>query len=76
MRITEINQRKLITESWNDPKLSLLESRVIIPFVEDIERYIVEAQLSPDQISQLFTSAEQGMQLKALLHLLTEKLMN
>ena len=61
MRITEINQRKLITESWNDPKLSLLESRVIIPFVEDIERYIVEAQLSPDQISQLFTSAEQGM---------------
>ena len=61
MRITEINQRKLITESWNDPKLSLLESRVIIPFVEDIERYIVEAQLSPDQISQLFTNAEQGM---------------
>ena len=61
MRITEINQRKLITESWNDPKLSLLESRVIIPFVEDIERYIVEAQLSPEQISQLFTSAEQGM---------------
>jgi hypothetical protein len=61
MRLTEINQRKLITESWNDPRLTLLETRVIIPFVEDIERFIVEAQLSPDQISQLFTSAEQGM---------------
>ena len=61
MRITEINQRKLITESWNDPRLTLLETRIIIPFVEDIERYIVEAQLSPDQISQLFTNAEQGM---------------
>jgi hypothetical protein len=61
MRITEVSQRKLITESWNDPKLSLLESRVIIPFVQDIERFIVEANLSPDQINQLFTNAEQGM---------------
>jgi hypothetical protein len=50
----------LITESWNDSRLTLLETKYIIPFVSDVERYIVEAQLTPDQISQLFTNVEQG----------------
>ena len=53
-------KRTLITESWNDPRLTLLETKTIIPFVSSIEKYITEAQLSPDQISQLFTNVEQG----------------
>ena len=53
-------KRTLITESWNDPRLTLLETKTIIPFVSSIEKYITEAQLTPDQISQLFTNVEQG----------------
>jgi hypothetical protein len=60
MRETQLKKRTLITEGWNDPRLSLLETKYIIPFVADVERYIVEAQLTPDQISQLFTNVEQG----------------
>ena len=62
MKLTDIDstQRNLITEGWNDTRLTLLETQHIIPFVSSIERYIVEAQLTPDQISQLFTSVEQG----------------
>jgi hypothetical protein len=60
MRHSQLIQRKLITEGWHDPRLSLLETKYIIPFVADVERYIVEAQLTPDQISQLFTNVEQG----------------
>lgn len=53
-------KRTLITESWNDPRLTLLETKTIIPFVSSIEKYITEAQLTPDQISQLFTNVEKG----------------
>jgi hypothetical protein len=53
-------QTKLITEDWNDPRFTILEQKRIIPFVKSIEAYIVEAKLTPDQISQLFTSVEQG----------------
>jgi hypothetical protein len=53
-------QTELITESWNDPRFTILEQKRIIPFVKSIEAYIVEAKLTPDQISQLFTSVEQG----------------
>ena len=60
MRLTQIQKRTLITEGWNDPRLTLLETKYIVPFVQDIERYIVEAQLTPDQINQLFTNVEQG----------------
>lgn len=60
MRLTQINQRTLITEGWNDPRLTLLETKYIVPFVQDVERYIVEAQLKPNQINQLFTDVEQG----------------
>ena len=62
MKLTDIDSthRNLITEGWNDTRLTLLETQHIIPFVSSIERYIVEAQLTPDQISQLFTSVEQG----------------
>ena len=60
MRLTEINHRTLITESWNDPRLTLLETKHIIPFVESIERYITEANLNPQQISQLFIDVEKG----------------
>lgn len=60
MKALEMKKRTLITEGWNDPRLSLLETKYIIPFVADVERYIVEAQLTPDQIKQLFTSVEQG----------------
>ena len=60
MRETQLKKRTLITEGWNDPRLSLLETKYIIPFVSSIERYITEAQLTPDQITQLFTNVEQG----------------
>jgi hypothetical protein len=60
MRLDQIQKRTLITESWNDPRLTLLETQHIIPFVSSIEKYITEAQLTPDQISQLFTNVEQG----------------
>jgi hypothetical protein len=60
MRLDQIQKRTLITEGWNDSRLTLLETQHIIPFVSDVERYIVEAQLTPDQISQLFTNVEQG----------------
>ena len=60
MRLNQIQKRTLITESWNDSRLTLLETQHIIPFVSSIEKYIVEAQLTPDQISQLFTNVEQG----------------
>ena len=62
MRLNEINlpQRTLITEGWNDPRLTLLETQHIIPFITSVERYIVEAKLNPQQISQLFTDVEAG----------------
>ena len=62
MKLNEINstRRTLITESWNDPRLTLLETKTIIPFIDSIEKYIVEAQLTPDQIGQLFTGVEKG----------------
>ena len=62
MRLNEIDltQRTLITEGWNDPRLTLLETQHIIPFITNVERYIVEAKLSPDQISQLFTDVEKN----------------
>jgi len=62
MRLNEIDltQRTLITEGWNDPRLTLLETQHIIPFITNVERYIVEANLNPQQISQLFTDVEAG----------------
>ena len=62
MKLNEINSihRTLITESWNDPQLTLLETKTIIPFVDSIEKFIVEAKLTPDQISQLFVNVEKG----------------
>ena len=60
MRLDQIQKRKLITEGWNDPRLTLLETQHIIPFVSNIEKYITEANLNPQQISQLFTDVEKG----------------
>ena len=62
MRLNEINlsRRTLITEGWNDPRLTLLETQHLIPFITSVERYIVEANLNPQQISQLFTDVEAG----------------
>jgi hypothetical protein len=62
MKLNEIDltQRTLITEGWNDPRLTLLETQHIIPFITNVERYIVEANLNPQQISQLFTDVEAG----------------
>ena len=53
-------KRTLITEGWNNPRLTLLETKTIIPFVDSIEKYITEAQLTPDQIGQLFTNVEKS----------------
>ena len=44
----------------NDPQLTLLEQRVIQPWVASIEQYVFEAELTKDQINQLFTNIEQG----------------
>jgi len=60
MKASEMKKLTLITEGWNDSRLTLLESQHIIPFVKSIENYVTEAQLTPDQIKQLFTSVEQG----------------
>jgi hypothetical protein len=60
MLILEIEQknRKLITEQWNDPRWMLIEQKHIVPFVTSLEKYITEAELTPDQIKSLFTSVE------------------
>jgi hypothetical protein len=60
MLIMEIGQsrRKLITEQWNDHRWMLIEQKHIAPFVASLEKYITEAQLTPDQIKSLFTSVE------------------
>lgn len=55
-----MNTRVLLSESWNDPRLSLLEKKYINPFVANLERFVVEAKLSPEQISKLFTDVEAG----------------
>jgi len=59
MRLSQI-QKRYITEGWNDPDMLLLEQKVIDPFVSNVERIVLEAMLSPDQIKQVFTSVEQG----------------
>ena len=59
MRIEQL-QKKYITEGWNDPEMLLLEQKVIDPFVSNVERIVLEANLTADQINQLFTSIEQG----------------
>jgi hypothetical protein len=55
-----ITEQRLITEGWNDPKMMLLEQQVIRPWVRDIERYIVEANLTADQIKQIFAATEKA----------------
>jgi len=62
MLILEIKQknRRLITEQWNDPRWLLIERKHIVPFVTSIEQYITEAELTPDQIKNLFTDTEAG----------------
>ena len=59
MRLEQI-QKRYITEGWNDPDMLLLEQKAIVPFVSNVERIVLEAELTPDQIKQLFTSVEQG----------------
>jgi hypothetical protein len=60
MLILEIEQknRSLITEQWNDPRWMLIEQKHIVPFVNSLEKYITEAELTPDQIKSLFTSVQ------------------
>ena len=60
MRLDQLQRRKLITESWNEPAFTLFEQKTVHPWITSIERYVVEAQLSQDQINNLFTGVEQG----------------
>jgi hypothetical protein len=60
MRIQSITTPRLITEGWNDPGMLLLERQVIQPWVKDIERYVVEAELTADQIKQIFGATEKA----------------
>jgi len=60
MRISDLQNKKLISEGWNDPQFTLMEQRIIQPWVSSVERYVMEANLSQDQIKNLFTSIEQG----------------
>jgi len=60
MRLDQLQRRKLITEGWNEPAFTLFEQKTVHPWITSIERYVVEAQLSQDQINNLFTSVEQG----------------
>ena len=59
MRLEQL-QKRYITEGWNDPDMLLLEQKVIQPWVSDVEKIVTEANLSADQIKNLFTSIEQG----------------
>ena len=60
MRLDQLQRRKLITEGWNEPAFTLFEQKTVHPWITSIERYVVEAQLSQDQINNLFTGVEQG----------------
>ena len=59
MRLEQL-QKKYITEGWNDPQMLLLEQKVINPFVSNVERIVLEAELTPDQIKQVFANVEKG----------------
>jgi uncharacterized protein (UPF0335 family) len=59
MRLSQI-QKKYITEGWNDPDMLLLEQKAIDPFVSNVERIVLEAELTPDQIKQVFANVEKG----------------
>ena len=59
MRLEQL-QKRYITEGWNDPAMLLLEQKVIQPWVSDVEKIVTEANLSADQIKNLFTSIEKG----------------
>ena len=59
MRLEQL-QKKYITEGWNDPQMLLLEQKVINPFVSNVERIVLEAELTADQIKQVFANVEQG----------------
>ena len=58
MRIQHLSKPRLITEGWNDPRMLLLEQQVIHPWVKEIEQYVIEAQLTADQIKQIFAATE------------------
>ena len=38
MRQSQFKKRTLITEGWNDPRLTLLETTHLIPFITSIEK--------------------------------------
>lgn len=59
MRLEQL-QKKYITEGWNNPEMLLLEQKVINPFVSNVERIVLEAELTADQIKQVFANVEQG----------------
>jgi len=59
MRLEQL-QKKYITEGWNDPQMLLLEQKAINPFVSNVERIVLEAELTADQIKQVFANVEQG----------------
>ena len=54
MRLSQLQKRTLISEGWNDPAFTLFEQKTIQPWVADVERYVTEAALSKQQITQLF----------------------
>ena len=60
MRLSQLQKKKYISEGWNDPAFLLLEQKTIQPWLADIEKYVVEANLSKEQITQLFTTVEKG----------------
>ena len=60
MRLSQLQAKPIITEGWNDPKMMLLETQFIQPWIKDIEKYVTEAALTQDQIKQMFGNIEQG----------------
>ena len=57
MRLEQL-QKRYITEGWNDPDMLLLEQKVIQPWVSDVEKIVTEANLSADQIKNLFSTMD------------------
>jgi len=60
MRLGQIQNRKMVTEEFGNPQLTLFEQRVITPWVASVEQVIFEAALSQDQIAGIFKSVEQN----------------
>jgi len=58
MRLAQLQKREFVTEGWNDSGWMLFEQKVAHPWVNSIEQAVMEANLTPDQINNIFANIE------------------